>query len=354
MKVCKIFVVGPEENGTEKPGYLHVKEAIYKIFNEFVDKGKSKFDALEVYDPRNNPGGDNFNNWIFAQIDTCNLLVADITSFNPNVVYEVALAHSLGVPCQYVRFGKQEDGEFYLEGEEANPDSIAHYFNNALLSPASTVDQAILGKGQFAERLELFFKEGRSPAQNLMTTFYGGVPLVDAEFTRGLAQTYCRNFLLPMLRVEITEEMPARRLKIVMPDTFARPDSVAREKLIQALDGGGYGELGKNMLGRKFNVIYEPSTGTVYDLPSIAFTIADCRRFKGVNNREIYSELDKDRHTDVMCRKFVSEVRIQLEENNNNLETLAGDVSFVWLSQIVGDWAKDGRLINHDPLEQPN
>ena len=351
MALCKIFVVGPENNGTERPGYLHIKDAVYEIFSSRNTKEKSVFESIEVYDPRNNPGGDNFNNWIFAQIDTCSLLIADITGFNPNVVYEVALAHSLGIPCHYVRFGTLAEGQFFLEGEADNPAKIAHYFNNALLSQGRTDEPEILKEGEFADRLNQFFDTGSSPAQNLLTTYYGGVPLVDAEFTRGLAQTYCRNFLLPMLRIEIGVGMPAEKLKIVMPDTFALPDSIAREKLLAALVEGGYGELGRNMLGRKFNVIYEASTRTVYDLPSIAFTIADCRRFKRVDDREIFSEIDKDRHTDAMSRKFVDEVKFQLRENRANLETLAGDVSFVWLSEIVGDWATDGRLMNHESLE---
>lgn len=351
MPTCKIFVVGPEDNGTDKPGYLHIKEAIYSVFSGRKTSETLIFDKLEVYDPRNNPGGDNFNNWIFAQIDTCDLLVADITGFNPNVVYEVALAHSLGVPCHYVRFGAMKEGQFHLEGESDNPDKIAHYFANALLSEANSEEPDVLALGQFADRLNAFFDKGHSPSQNLLTSFYGGVPLVDAEFTRGLAQTYCRNFLLPFLRVAVSDTLPAKRMKIVMPDTFALPDSTAREKLFDFLDNAEYGEHGANILKRPFEVIYEASTSTVYDLPSIAFTIADCKRFKGVDRKEIFSALDKDRLTDAMSRKFVEEVRAQLYENRSYLETLAADVSFVWLSSIVGDWAKDGRLMNSDPLE---
>lgn len=350
MSTCKVFIVGPEENGEEQPGYLHIRNAIDKVFKEHLSEEKGGFERLELYDPRNNPGGDNFNDWIFGQIDTSDLLVADITNFNPNVIYEVALAHALGVPCQYVRFGQRQDQELPLEGEVNTSSEIAHYFRYSLLSEASTTDEAVMTKGEFSERLLNFFRQGISPGDNLLTQYYGGVPLIDAEFTRGLAQTYCRNFLFPLLRLERDEDNPADHLKIIVPDTFAAIDSKARDTLKGSLQAWKYVSLGTNILRRPFEVLYESQTRTVYDLPSIVFTISDCPRFKKIEDSALFTELDKDRLTDAMVRKFVDEVRRQLRSRASELETLASSVSFHWLSELAGDWIEDVRLLNRDPL----
>lgn len=344
MERAKIFIVGP-----------HLEER-YEALRSFVKNHCSTAwpdVEIEVVAPTDNPQTDNFNDWIFGQIDTCDLLIADLSGFNPNVVYEVAFAHTLGTPCVYVLFSDADSSKKQIE-------DIKHYFKLSLMADAG--DQANLnevteaGLKEGAERylaahIDRFLSGEEVLGQSILSDYYGAFP-ADAEFMRGLAEGYYRNFLKPLLSIEEYDT----KLKIIIPDTFETTDAHIKRVAKENLEGGFEPfPNSENSLGRPFRVaLHKSDSGDFYyDIPSTVLTITRSSKYQKISEANYFTAAVRDALTDKLARKFVAHLWYLIKQDRDSIKMPLSNLEVYWLSEMVENWHPDPSLLNTTPLERP-
>lgn len=367
MRTRKLFIVGPHR----EERYILFKEYIYRTLMLRADW---KSVTYKVLTPIDNNRSDDFNDWIFGQIDTCDLIVADMTGFNPNVIYEVAFAHSLGVPCVYLRFDLSTveeadgNGQDTKRMESTDQDKIEHYFKLSLI-PSVTAEELKNGQNEsFDRQLNAAISGDISIGKTILTNYYGGVAPIDAEFVRGLAEGYYRNFLRRLLACEPPEGFKGVSFRVLIPDTFTVKDSEIRRKVEEVL-GSGSRELSSNTLKRALRVSHtEKKTGKqlampedqfFFDIPTTLLTITESYKykkvFKGKHSGETYfDDLDRDRLTDRLARRFTSMLWELIENDPAHIEWPVDQFEIVWLSDAIGPWLKNKDLLNLEPLDRPS
>lgn len=341
MRFAKIFIVGP------------YNEDRYKAIQNFIEgviKGHkdSKDLNIEIVTPIENPSSDRFNDWILAQIDTCDLLIADMTKFNPNVVYEVAFAHALGTPCGYIRFG---------EDNSDNPiiDDISHYFKFTLLPATTDVD---LEAGEYKHLAKIIknFVGGIGLSGETILSDYYGMPPIDAEFVRGLAEGYYRNFLGPLLLEGPPKDKPDLELRIAIPDIFMVTDAHIRKEQDDKF-GKEMVELGAKKLGRPLKVRLAKRDGeTLFaaDVPTTILTITKSSKYQKLQDSDKYfNNKDIDRLTNRMALKFSVALWDIIRKNLEHIRWPLDQVEIVWLSQLVGPWHGNEALMDLEPIPRP-
>ncbi|REF68395.1 MULTISPECIES: STING domain-containing protein [Paracoccus] len=363
IRTLKLFVVGPHDEAR----YNLIREYIKRVVNERADADEIK---LSVTVPTDNTRSDDFNDWIFGQIDSCDLLVADLTGFNPNVIYEVAFAHTLGLPCAYLRFDEPSIGQL----DETEQDKIEHYFKLSLI-PRVTVEELSSGQSTgFNKQLGAVLSGSPAIGETILSNYYRGVAPIDAEFVRGLAEGYYRNFLGPVLTCELPEEYSLYRLRILIPDTFELPDSDVRRAASSEL-GKGRTDLTSNSLGRQLGVSHankpttpnwfkrivlgqklrsRPEVEYFFDIPTTLLTITKSFKYRKVMQAPYFSDVDRDRMTDRLARRFVAVLWELIFENRDQVEWPLDQFDIVWLSKVIGPWSDNEALMNTDPLKRPN
>lgn len=372
IRTLKLFVVGPHDTSR----YELIRTYIRKVVDEREDA-----DDLDVsiISPEQNPSSDRFNDWIFAQIDTCDLLVADVTGFNPNVIYEVAFAHTLGVPCAYLRFGKT-DG--------TDEEEIKHYFKFALL-PTVTEDQLEAGRNSdFDGQLEALFDGKPVSGENILSDYYLGVSPVDSEFVRGLVTGYWRNFLERFLYEDLGHGKPLQKpsayakfkqflvkkvfgrhptivspsLRILIPDTFELSDADVRRaaenrlgKDKRPINRDENGRPLGNSMGREFTVNYAEKAEApfFFDIPTTLLTITQSSKYLKVDKAHYFDEVDRDRLTDRLARRFAAALWELIRANRHQIEWPLDRLEIVWLSDAIGPWTENEALMNTDPIPRP-
>lgn len=338
MKTCKVFIVGPHD--AKKYGKL--KRIVQSSFED--ERADSAFAELIVTSPVENPGGDDMNRWIFAQIDTCDVLLADISGFNPNVVYEIAFAHAIGTPIIYVMDTKDSKND--------RESIIRHYWNFSLISRLKKTDYEKTDGTSLHQYLKSFFRTGSAPIESVMTNYYG-LPPIDSEFARGIATGYFKNFLSRLIALDQLPERAVSRVIVAIPDTLAVSyQNEARNKVYSRLDlDADDVAVGINRrTGRRLNAAYSARYGIVYDFPSALFTLTDCTRYQRAFSAPL-TELDRDRIVDRLTRKFVDEIIRLRGPQPEGVGAFDGLVEFRWLGEIVPDWAPPS-LLNPVPLKQ--
>lgn len=341
MATCKIFIVGPHDESR----YNQLAKLVQEAFDKAIEGGSAAYRALDIRAPTGNPTGDQFQDWILAQIDTASFVIADITDFNPNVIYEIAFAHAIGTPVVY----------FATHDATHRRDNfkVIHYLQYSLINLVSKYDLSKLNMPEFSTRLENIFRDGHVQSPNLLSRYYGDVPPIDAEFTRGLAQTYYNNFLGPLLTFNGDVSGLPAKLLVVIPDTLEIParDVGAEFSRIVGTSPEEV-KIAGNALQRPLSLKHSESHDMLFDIPSALFTLKSSRRYKKVANSTYSTPVDKDRITDTMTRKFVDEILRLRQESESLLGPLDAKFDICWMSEIAKDWT-DEALINKRPLPRP-
>ncbi|WP_171231030.1 STING domain-containing protein [Ruegeria sp. HKCCA6707] len=349
MRPLKIFVVGPHEPERYRAIKLYVER--------FVSRAQGEHE-VDVVTPIDNPTTDRFNDWIFGQIDTCDLIIADMTGFNPNVVYEVAFAHTLGTPCIYLQFGQDEsDRETALQ--------ISHYFKFSLMAEAdeaslySEIDAADLETGRvdsLDRSLSLFLNESSISGETIISEYYGAFP-ADAEFMRGLAESYYRNYLGFILEARPPEEFKDLDFKIVVPDTFEVTDAdINRVKDDKLPSKYTIFPQALNSMERALGVSRHSNEKAefFYDIPTIILTVTLSSKYKKIADSAYFSSVDRDALTDRLARKFVSAIWDSIRDHRRSIRFPTKQLHFVWLSELTGYWHDDVALMNDVPFDRPD
>jgi hypothetical protein len=178
------------EHLKDRYGYATVSAAAGTVLKNAVG------DTIHVLTPDRPSSLADIPTNVFHEIDSADLVIADLSGNRPAVVYELAMAHALGV--ETILVGGRETQTFYFS-------QIRFHEVNFELEPVSskTLRQAI--DLWMTTRLKLRVAE--NPFQN----FYRA-PLLDISAASGLATGFYDNFARPILvHGKIVERRLTRR-----------------------------------------------------------------------------------------------------------------------------------------------
>lgn len=135
----------------------------------------------------------NIMHHVIRSCDRADLVVADTTGNNPNVLYEIAILDAMGRPCIPVKF-KVDDKHDGMAFDRAQ---YRYFVLEQEKSTAQAKLKAVIEQVQ-AQRdsAELF--------DNPITDYFGD-PLNSLASARGLARGYFRNFVTPCLKGKVIE-----------------------------------------------------------------------------------------------------------------------------------------------------
>lgn len=209
--------------------------------------------------------------------------------------------------------------------------------------------------GVLDEQLERFFSGAALSGETILSDYYGSFP-ADAEFMRGLAEGYFRNFLGFILEAEPPVEHKNLKLRIVVPDTFEVTDGEINRVKKDYL-GGDYTVFpdAKNSLGRAFGVTRSDrhASDFFFDIPTTILTVTSCSKYQKIQDASYFSETDRDALTDRLARKFVEAIWRLIKDHRRSIRFPTSQLEFVWLSQLVPDWHPNDQLLNEVSFDRP-
>lgn len=168
-----------------------------------------------VITPDEPTGSEDVMRFVLKQLDTADLVVADLTHDNPNVYYELSIRHSLGLPYALISSTGTRFDIARLRYVEYQPDRLDDAtMRGRLEKMLHDRHQKVIDKGDSA---------------NPITDFYGA-PLVEVSPASGLGLGYYRNFIRNTISditrddyaietaVPVTkDQLKAARLEVLIP-----------------------------------------------------------------------------------------------------------------------------------------
>lgn len=185
-----VFIIGPMGNSKNDPHesktpisqhMKNIKEALKIALVKFKKPGE-----FNIYSPTDN--GNDIEGYVFSQIDSSELAVADISSRSPSVMYELAYFHALGTPV------------ILIDDIDNRGSSIPFYLRGIIVA-RSKFDVPSLVES-LTERLDIFFNGHKRQdfTTNPITKFYGA-PLVEISGATTIARSYFRNLIAGFLNI---------------------------------------------------------------------------------------------------------------------------------------------------------
>jgi hypothetical protein len=230
MKTC--FLIGPMNPSHLPKLHWLKKEVLEKILGPI---------GFEVFTPDVKQIGDIMNH-VIRSADRAELVVADTTGNNPNVLYEIAILDALGracVPIKQLRNEQEEGLEKGMANQEDSDDKMVfdraqyRYFTFREQDAQQAIDiltpviESVLEKKDKAELQE-----------NPITQFFGA-PLSSMAPTRVMVNGYFDNFIQPALAGPILHGPDFAKgvtnacLEIIIPEKLASADRSWIDSLIQ-------------------------------------------------------------------------------------------------------------------------
>jgi hypothetical protein len=187
QRSMRIFIIGPmPAGGKECQNVPDIKKAIEKILAKLQAKHCDVSIPHEKYD-------DDIPTRVFHAIDVSDLVVADISTRSPSVMYELAFAHALGIPTVLI-----DDRENHDHRADPEKPSIFYLKQAALLLLDSRSEDKL--EECLRPIIENAIKAANVHfAHNPLTKFYQ-VSLADVSAVAGIAAGYVENFLIPVMR----------------------------------------------------------------------------------------------------------------------------------------------------------
>jgi hypothetical protein len=170
------FIIGPM-SGEDESRLPKLKAAVTPLLERLgYTSVRNPFDLVER---------DRVMNGVIAAIDRADLVIADLTRHNPNVFYELAICHSLGVPTVLVREETEDITHtpfdirdfVYIEIEVDKPAEV----RDRLADKLTEVDRQIEERIVFENPVTIYYRE----------------PITNISPAAGLAQGYYHNFVKP-------------------------------------------------------------------------------------------------------------------------------------------------------------
>ncbi|SHM99106.1 hypothetical protein SAMN04488057_10590 [Cyclobacterium lianum] len=168
---------------------------------------------------------------VLLYLEQADILVADLTGNNPNVMYELGIYHSFGKPSLIVK-----DSSYANEQEQTPFDIAAYRFLDLPLEDIES-SRALL-KPRLEEIIRVLGEIDWFP--NPVTRFYNS-PIAEIPTAVGLSKNYLKNFLsmiLPkvFMRYEDSDDFELKVYEVIGKDTNGNPierqlEKSQREKL---------------------------------------------------------------------------------------------------------------------------
>ena len=191
-----VMVLGPMGAGTalEAQNCMRIKAALVALLEQpdFTERLlKCGYLSFSVMAPEHLQGN-RIANEVFRVLDKADIVVLDLSARagtaapSPNVMYELALVHALGLP--YVLMSSTRDpSPFYVSHDRVRQ---VDYDDHAAI--IATL------QGPFAAYLDPDNREDF--ADNVVSGYYDGAAVIDISAAAGLAAGYYDNFVLRVLR----------------------------------------------------------------------------------------------------------------------------------------------------------
>lgn len=308
-KLC--FVVGPMgENRLER--LRHLAHAVVEPLVEehgFVVETPDHADVGSIM------------NQVLLSLEQADLLIADLTGNNPNVMYELAIYHTTGRPYITVR-----DACTPEEAHETPFDIRAYRFIDLPLGDASQAEEA---RKRLAPTLTAILdgSDPRSWYSNPVTDFYQG-PVTHLRYASAMAENYVRNFVRKVVHglfedrqevvvngTEIAPNAPLS-LEIVLPKNFneARHEYV-KKRLVQP---GCLVRASVLYASRRFSLhAYPDASGghRLVDVPTILATIRESveQRMGAKGRARRVDVAERARLEAAEARRFRTELAAELD-----------------------------------------
>ena len=191
-----VMVLGPmgAVTGREESHCVTIKKALEKLLekDEFTERLENcGYSSFTVTAPEHLQGN-RIANEVFRVLDKADIVVLDLSARagtaapSPNVMYELALVHALGLP--YVLMS-------------STPDPSPFYVSHDRVRRVDYTDHAAIIatlQGPFAAYLEP--DKSENFADNVVSSYYDNAALIDISAAAGLAAGYYDNFVHRVLR----------------------------------------------------------------------------------------------------------------------------------------------------------
>jgi len=320
----KVFIVGPMAR-TEKGGVATSStERIEKAVESLVTK--HRLPGWTINAPEDLRGSE-IRGDVFARIDAADLVIADVSRRSPNVYYELAYAHALGLPTIIVGT-KSTRLPFYFKQTRwyvvpaDDVETIARALEEPLMTFANPQADVVL-------------------SANPLSDFYQA-PLVDVSAAAGLAIGYYRNFIYQLIRndgvISKAVNRPVSGVLIVVPEELLnqRPARGELDRLVQDTVGRPVErdivlERPKPERGFTVNMVGK----LVIDLASAPYSLQHSPRVKRFFTARLISEV-RDAHVVTMVGRLLDTFIGVLEDHRRTTpETAPGLCRIVRFSQAA-------------------
>jgi hypothetical protein len=317
-----IFIIGPmAANGTPLGNIFELKKASEQALANLAITDCSVDIPQEQY-------GNDIPTDVFHSIDLSELIIADISARSPSVIYELAMAHALGIPTILI-----DDQQTYNGEASKKP---VFYLNQARILRLET--RSIEEMRQKLEPLIRDWNNGRAKYTNPLTRFYD-LHLVDVSAIAGIAAGYAENFVKPIMDAiadtanafgQAPGVDPPLRLVVVLPKDL---DNLAafESNVMASLEKGFPGKVSRVALavkpgGRdKRTVIYVE--GVVIDLARTLFPIRRSKRLTRLKNEPERSRMEK---------KLIANFKVSLENQAHDSDDISqSHLRIVRLNSLV-------------------
>jgi hypothetical protein len=183
----RIFIIGPMSDGGRPLENTHnIKTAVEIIFRDHGDVVDIQLDVpQELY-------GTNIPRDVFTAIDLSDLVIADISYRSPNVMYELAFAHALGINTMIIDIHDTSSSDL----PHGSKKSIFYLHHDRIIHPSSGSPHDL--RDALERPIRNWLNGERELPTNPLTEFYD-VPIVDISAVAGIALGYAENFIAPLM-----------------------------------------------------------------------------------------------------------------------------------------------------------
>jgi len=274
--------------------------------------------------------GSNIMNDVFNKIDNADLVIADLYLNRPTVYYEIALAHSLGVPVISLT-KKGEQVAFYFKEmkirfvEDYTPEAIARVLRDPMLAFLAGEDRASFHASPF----DTFFRApivDISAAAGLAGGYYVNM-IRDVIFQNGsaLAQAGLAHFYVIRLDDILSrEEDNTRFLDILARATGERHPSIR----------GYHKDFNRPGGGRPITAAV--AGNAIIDLPTPLYSLFHAPRYQRLQARMGYNDAEARRMRQRMIEAFFAALRRQMDRDDAISRDKMHVVTFDQLEQRLG------------------
>lgn len=286
----QVFVIGPMVPRGDGAGAPHTHTLALRdgVRRHLEARGRGDI-AVRVPDAQSGSG---IVTDVFRKIDSADLVVADLSGAcpvsprcpvaegatgtcprchepRPNVMYEIAFAHALGLPMILVTGAADAEG-------------VPFYLKQSRVAFAEAMETEALARA-LAPGLDAWLGAGDDLTRNPLKDFYGAA-VVDISAAAGLAAGYFESYVVPIMRDAILADEPAcSGILVVLPERLDSREVDLRRTRRMLEETFGAGAVARDrdiplVRGRRDCPFFVD--GVAIDLPRTLYTLTRSPRYR--------------------------------------------------------------------------